>query len=98
MGGENHQIPGDVRSEESSERKKSDDIDRTRGRAKDGWQQPVRCSDLHQLVPQHFLDKPRKQVDLRIDGLFGLTGTGSSPSSPYLRGLAGDSGRVTFRE
>jgi hypothetical protein len=29
MGGEDHQVTGDVRSKESSERKKSDNVDRT---------------------------------------------------------------------
>src|SRR6266404_8489602 len=43
MGGEDHQVTGDVRSKESAERQKSDHIDRTRCCAQDGWQQPVRC-------------------------------------------------------
>jgi len=50
MSGEHHQITGYVRSKESSERKKSDNIDCTCCRAQDNWQQPIRCSDFHQLA------------------------------------------------
>ena len=50
MDDEDHQITGYVRRKESSERKKSDNIDRTRCRAQDNWQQPIRCSDFHQLA------------------------------------------------
>ena len=50
MSGEHHQITGYVRSKESSERKKSDNVDCTCCRAQDNWQQPIRCSDFHQLA------------------------------------------------